>query len=90
MATAWTRGAVDEEGLVLPRVTVEVFIAGTNTHADIYSDSGGTNEMENPFVTPSSGIILFYTNEDTVRIELSKAGIDFSEQNEALTDVSIC
>lgn len=45
-----------------PGCNVEVFVTGTGTHASLFSDSGGTSPIGNPFqANTSTGFFFFYT-----------------------------
>lgn len=53
----WQRTIVDNAGNVIPDAEIEVFLAGTTTNVDIFSDDDGDTALANPFnAGPTGGL----------------------------------
>ena len=59
--------------VVLSTATVNVYVAGTNTLATIYSDNGVTGKA-NPFQTSTTGVLEFYAADGRYDLVITKAG----------------
>lgn len=58
-----------------PGCTITVYLAGTLTPATLYSDSGGSTPLSNPFTANSTGYWFFYAADGHYDAKLSGSGI---------------
>jgi len=76
----------DQQGNAIPGVRVTVYLAGTTTLADLFSDDGFTMKG-NPFTNASNGVYDFYAPNGTYDLNFYRAGTDFTSANVAYTGV---
>ena len=58
--SVFQRTIVNEEGATLPAAQIDVFLAGTATRPDLFSDAAGTTPITNPFNADVNGFAQFY------------------------------
>lgn len=63
-----------EDGALLPGATVDVYLTGTNTRAELFSDSAGTSSLPNPLYADGIARVFFYTTADRIDIRISRGG----------------
>lgn len=78
----WTDSLIDRQGNAIVSATVHVYIAGTTTHATIYSDNGFTVKTQ-PFNTAQDGSYTFYAPNGRYDLVFVKSGYNFPAANTA-------
>jgi|GEM_PF-6511038 len=62
-----------EDGALLPGATIDVYLAGTQTRATLFSDNSET-PLGNPAYADASAKVFVYTSAERVDIQVSKGG----------------
>ncbi len=78
----------DQQGNALPGTQITVYLAGSTTLADIYSDNSETVKA-NPFTNHANGLYDFYAANGVYDIRFSRSGSDFSTANDVYKRIAL-
>ncbi|WPN27665.1 hypothetical protein QMK54_17655 [Pseudomonas sp. P5_109] len=63
-----------EDGALLPGATINVYISGTSTLANLYSDENTYVPLANPAYADANAGVFFYTKERKIDVAISRGG----------------
>lgn len=63
-----------EDGALLPGATINVYISGTSTLANLYSDENTYVPLANPAYADANAEVFFYTKERKIDVAISRGG----------------
>ncbi|WP_223594503.1 hypothetical protein [Pseudomonas sp. A-R-19] len=66
--------ARSEDGALLPGATINVYISGTSTLANLYSDENTNVPLANPAYADANAGVFFYTKERKIDVAISRGG----------------
>lgn len=63
-----------EDGALLPGATINVYISGTSTLANLYTDQNTYVPLANPAYADANARVFFYTKERRIDVSISRGG----------------